>query len=182
VLELNVTATLLCGVMFAAAWDSAKASRLFVAGSLMLVPMVAFDVALLQDDASRLAVALQLKAWRTGLHFISAGVAADRERLAAIVKTLPQPAYVYDDVFAQPFYSNGGRYPIVIIDHVFYDMARYKGLVGRGVEGLFADHYFAAAVMPDSSAFLPVAMRSGYRLVDTFTPAAGEPLRILRRD
>jgi len=69
----------------------------------------------------------------------------------------------------------------VMLDHVFYDAARPKGLVGRGVEGLFADRYFAAAVVPDSSSFLVPAMRAGYRLAATVPQEGGEPLRILMR-
>ena len=182
ILELNVAASLVCATMLAAAWDTPRARAVCRAGALMLVPMIAFQAALLYDDDGRAAVALRLKGWGTPLHLASRDAVHDRERVAAVFATLPHPAFTDDELFAQPRYATADRYPTVMLDHVFYDAARSKGLVGRGVEGLFADRYFAAAVLPDSSAFLTPALAAGYHLAGTIPQTAGEPLHILVRD
>lgn len=179
-LELNVAGSLACAAVLGSAWNTPKARTVCAAGAMMLVPMIAFDVSLLRHDA-RLSSALLLKSWGVELHLTTPAAYAQRQRFAATVAGLPQPVFTDDELFAQPWHATGNRYPTVILDHVFYDAARPKGLVGRGVEGLFADHYFAAAVVPDSSAFLVPAIRAGYRLTGTVAQADGEPLRILVR-
>jgi hypothetical protein len=179
ILELNVAASLVCAGVLAAAWHTPRARVVCRAGSLMLIPMIAFQAALLYDDDGRAAIALQLKGWGTPLHLASRSALHDRERVAAVFATLPPPVFTDDELFAQPRYATGDRYPTVMLDHVFYDTARSKGLVGRGVDGLFADRYFAAAVLPDSSAFLTPALAAGYHLGGTIPQAASEPLRVL---
>ena len=77
----------------------------------------------------------------------AAGAREDIERLVA---SLPKPLYTDDELFAQPWHATGGRYPAVMLDHVYYDTAYPRGLVGSGVEGLFRDRYFAAALLPSS--------------------------------
>jgi hypothetical protein len=149
---------------------------------MMLAPMLAFQLALLRNDAGRAATVLQLKGWGTELHLTSVERAGARERLAAVVAGLPHPTFTDDELFAQPWYATGGAYPTVMIDHVFYDTAAAKGLVGRGVEGLFIDRYFASAVVPRSSMFLPVALRHGYRQRAVIPQPAGEPLYVLVRE
>jgi hypothetical protein len=182
ILELNVAASLTCAAVLGAAWDTPRARSQCRLAAVTIVPMIAFAAALLQHDGGFLATALQLKSWGTRLHLTTARVVDDRRRLAESISALPHPLFTDDELFAQPWHATGNRYPAVMLDHVFYDAARSKGLVGRGVEGLFADRYFAAAVMPDSSAFLAPAMRAGYRLTRTIPQADGEPLRILVRD
>jgi hypothetical protein len=182
VLELNIAGSLACAAVLGSVWDTPKARKVCAAGALMLVPMIAFDIALLQNDRSRATTALLLKSWGTPLHLTTASAARQREQLESIVRDLPKPVFTDDELFAQPWHATGNRYPTVMLDHVFYDAARPKGLVGRGVEGLFADRYFASAVIPDSSAFVVSAIRAGYRLVRTVPQDGGEPLRILLRD
>ena len=180
-LELNIAASLACAAVIGSLWETPKAARVSAAGALMLVPMIAFDVALVQNDSGRAATALLLKSWGVNLRLTTPQAVGQRERLAAVFATLPHPIFTDDELFAQPWHATGNRYPTVMLDHVFYDAAWPKGLLGRGVEGLFADRYFAAAVLPDSSAFIVPAMRAGYRLADTVPQEGGEPLRILLR-
>jgi hypothetical protein len=182
ILELNVAASLVCAAVLAAAWDTPRAGRLAAAGAIMLVPMVAFQAALLTNDAGRAASVLQLKSWGTVLHLTTADAARDRERIASAFATLPHPVFTDDELFAQPWLATGNTYPTVMIDHVFYDAASPRGLVGRGVKGLFEDRYFAAAVLPDSSAFVTPAFGAGYHLAGTIRLTSGEPLRVLLRD
>src|SRR5262249_34943653 len=113
VLELNAAASLLCGVVFASGWNTARMRSLCLAGSLMLVPMIAFDAALLRQDTGRLAVALQLKSWGAGLRLTSPADVADLARLETIVDGLPKPVYVQNELLNQPWHTNGGRYPTV---------------------------------------------------------------------
>lgn len=180
-LELNVAASLLCAAVLGSAWETPKARAVCAAGALMLVPMIAFDGALLLD-AGRIQKALLLKSWGVDLHLTTPEAARTRQQLESIVAGLPHPIFTDDELFAQPWHATGNRYPTVILDHVFYDAASAKGLAGRGVAGLFEDRYFAAAVIPDSSAFVVPAMRAGYRLARTVPIDGGEPLRILVRD
>jgi hypothetical protein len=181
IMELNVAASLVSAAVIAAAWETSRARGICLAGATLLAPMIAFQAALLWNDHGAVAAALQLRSWGTQVRLTTAESARDRERLAAVFATLPHPVFTDDEVFAQPWHATGNRYPTVILDHVFYDAARSKGLVGRGVEGLFADRYFAAAVVPDSSAFLTPAIRAGYRPAGTVLQTTTEPLRILLR-
>lgn len=181
-LELNVAAALVCSMVLAAAWETPRGRGVVVAGAMMVLPMIAFEGVLLWNDSGRAAAMLQLKGWGTQLHLTTPAAVRDRERVAAEFAKLPHPVFTDDELFAQPWHATGDTYPTVILDHVFYDAARSRGLVGRGVEGLFEDRYFAAAVIPDSSAMLTPAIRAGYRLAGTITRTTGEPLRILVRD
>ena len=182
ILELNVAASLVCTLILAAGWQQARARRLFTAAAIMLLPMVAFQAVLLRDRGGPAAVALQLKGWGTVLHLTSPENAEARQRLAALVTTLPHPLFTDDELFAQPWYATGGVYPTVLLDHVFYDAAWGKRMVGRGVEGMFADHYFAAALVTASSGFVTVAEHAGYRQGGVFQRPHDEPLYILVRD
>ena len=180
-LELDIAASLACAAVLGSLWETPKAARACAAGALMLVPMMMFDLALLQNDSGPASRALLLKSWGVNLRLTTPQIVQQRQQLAAVFASLPQPVFTDDELFAQPWHATGNRYPTVMLDHVFYDAAQPKGLVGRGVEGLFADRYFAAAVVPDSSAFVVPAMRAGYRLVRTVPQEGGEPLRVLLR-
>ena len=46
-LELNVAASLACAAVLGSMWETPKASKVCAAGALMLVPMIAFDAAVL---------------------------------------------------------------------------------------------------------------------------------------
>ena len=122
-----------------------------------------------------------LKSWGVVLHLTTPERVEQRKSLEAIVAE-PKPVFIDDELFAQPWHATGNRYPTVLVDHVYYDAARPQGLVGRGVEGLLADRYFAAVVLPDSSAFLVPAMHAGYRLTKTVPMKGDETLHVLRRD
>jgi hypothetical protein len=56
-------------------------------------------------------------------------------------------------------------------------------MIDTGIDGLFRQHYFGAAVLPDSSEYLAVAIRAGYRVASTFRPAwqPDAPLRLVVR-
>jgi hypothetical protein len=182
VLELNVAAALVCTAVLGGGWESPRRPALFTIATIMLLPMVAFQLALLRNDVGRAATMLQLKGWGTRLHLTTPAQAATRARIAAAVAGLPHPVFTDDELFAQPSYATGGAYPTVMIDHVFYDAARAKGLVGGGLERLFADRYFASAVVPPSSALLTVALRAGYRQRSVIAQPGGETLYVLVRE
>ena len=180
-MELNVAASLTCAAVLGSVWETAKTRRVCAAGALMLLPMIAFSLTVLFNRPTQLGTALALKRDPEGLHLMTAANAEERRRLEALVEGLPQPAYVEDDVFALPWYSTGGRYPAFVIDHVFYDQAAALGLVGRGLEGLLADRYFASALVQNASPCYVVALHAGYRLVTTLPRQDDEPLRVLVR-
>jgi len=183
-LELQVSASLVaCGVL-AGAWTAAR-RRLWWAAALALVPMLAFDAALLAGaERGRMATWLQLKVWGDTLHLASAGEIEDRRNLAARFASLPTPVYCEDEVLSLPWHSTGNTYPAVIIDHIFYDAAVRQGLISGGVDRLFRDRYFGAAVLRDESPFIPIAVRAGYRLRGSVFPSSspGQALRLLVRE
>jgi hypothetical protein len=181
-LELNVAASCVCAAVLGSAWRSPKAARVCTVGALMLAPMIAFDAVLLVNDSGPAASALLLKSWGVPLHLTTPEAAREREAIAAIVDRLPRPLFTDDELFAQPWHATGNTYPTVLLDHVFYDTASPMGLVGRGVRGLFEDRYFAAAVIPDSSAFVTPAFHAGYRLAGTIPRRGDSALKILLRD
>ena len=181
-LELTLAASLLCTGVLAGAWTR-RASRVFAAAALMLLPMIAFDVSLLAGrEQGRVATWLQLKVWGDRLHLAPRDAVDHRASIAARLAALPAPIYVEDDLFELPWHSSGGRYPAVVIDTVFYEELQRRGRVGAGVPGLFRQGYFGAAVLPDESMYFPAAIQSGYRVRETVSAAAGMPaLRILVR-
>jgi hypothetical protein len=183
-LELHVVASVLaCGVL-AGAWAHGR-QALWLAAAVAVVPMIVFDGALLTGtERGRLATWLQGKVWGDTLHLASAATLEDRERLAERFASLPKPVYCEDEVFSLPWHATNNTYPAVMIDHVFYDAAVRRGLITGGVDRLFRDRYFAAAVLADESPFIPVAIRAGYKLGGSIVPpgSPGNALRILVRD
>jgi hypothetical protein len=173
VLEFNVAAWLVCASVGASLWP-ALSRRSAIAATLMQLPMAVFRVALLANDDGLTARVLQTTPRRVAtLHLMTDDERLDRAYLAPIFESLPKPVYTDKQAFALPWRSTGNRYPAVIIDHVWYDTARAKGVVPRGVEGLFADQYFAAAVLADSSPLVADARRAGYRLTQTLPQSQG---------
>lgn len=175
VLDLNVAAAILCSVVLV------RTERLVAPAALMLVPMIAFDLSLLLNDGGMAAKALQLKGWGAPLVLAREPAIEQRRSLATRIAALPIPVYTEDDLFALPWFATGNRYPALVLDHVFFDAARPKGLVGEGVEGLIRDHYFGALVLPASSYLVPPAVSAGYSLADTIPQGGREPLRVLLR-
>jgi hypothetical protein len=182
ILELNVAASLTTAVILGAAPRTARARPVYAAAAWAIVPMLLVRAALMQNDQGTAATALQLKAWSTPMHIASADTIASRHQLEQAFRSLPRPVFTDDELFAQPRYATNDRYPAIVLDHVFYDIAAAKGLVGRGVAGLFAERYFGSAVLPVTSAFFVPAMHAGYRVAGVVPQAGGEPLRILVRD
>jgi hypothetical protein len=180
-LELTLAASLLCTGVLAGACQRGR-DRVFLAAALMLLPMIAFDAALLTGrEQGRAATWLQLKVWGDRLHLASPETFGSRAALAARLAALPPPIYIEDELFALPWHSSAGRYPAVMIDTLFYEELRRRGHVETGVDGLIRQRYFGAIVLPDESEYVPIAVRAGYRVRDTFAVAgaSARPLRIL---
>jgi hypothetical protein len=180
-LELNVACSLTAAALLGSAWETSRARAACTAGALMLVPMIAFAVTLLQDSQGRLWTALQLKSQGVALHLTTPDDARSRAQLALVVASLPKPVYIDDDLFALPWHSTGDRYPAVVLDPVFYLEAMHRGLAGRGVPGLFEDKYFGSAVLTDQSSNVTAALRSGYRLERSIPRPDDQTLRVMVR-
>ncbi len=180
-LEFHMTAGVLAACVLARpAADAPR--RAWILATAALVPMLVFDAALLTGrEQGRAATLVQLKVWGDRLHLATPDVVPDRAALAARMAELPAPVYTEDEVLALPWFSNRGRHPVVMMDHVFYDPARKRGLITTGVDGLFRQGYFGAAVLPDTSEYLPIAVRAGYRVVETVRLQDETMLRILVR-
>jgi hypothetical protein len=182
-LEFNVAASLLCTGVLAGAWRTAG-SRLPLAASVALVPMIAFTVLMMGGrEHGRVATALQLKVWGDSLHIGRRTDFADRAELIARIDNLPAPIYWEDETFPPSWRALSQHYPGTIVDHITYDDARRMGLIDTGIDGLFRQHYYGAAVIADSSEYLAVAIHAGYRVADTFRPSwqPDVPLRLVVR-
>jgi hypothetical protein len=179
-LGLALAAALVCTGVLAGAWHRRR-DVIFLAAAAMVLPMIAFDAALLSGrEQGRAATLLQLKVWGDRLHLASRETFDSRAALAARLPALPPPIYTEDELFALPWHSSGGRYPAVVIDTLFYEEQRRQGRVETGVDGLFRRRYFGAAVLPDESPYVPIAIHAGYRVRESV--AAERTLRILVRD
>ena len=117
VIELNVAGSLLCAAVLGSTWETPKARAMCAAGALMLLPMIAFDAALLLD-AGRVQKALLLKSWGVALHLTTPDAARTRQQLESIVSGLPHPIFTDDALFAPPWHATGNRYPTVILDRL----------------------------------------------------------------
>jgi len=180
-LELMLAASLLCTGVIAAAWDGRR-EVVFYAAAVMVVPMLAFDAALLAGrEQGRAAPWLQLKVWGDRRDLTTAEAFKRRAALAVRFAALPPPIYTEDELFALPWHSSAGRYPAVTIDTLYYEELRRQGQVETGVDGLIRQHYFGAIVLPDESKYVPIAIHAGYRLRATVADGAARPLRVLVR-
>jgi hypothetical protein len=180
-LELMLAASLLCTGVIAGAWE-ARREVVFYAAAVLVVPMLAFDAALLAGrEQGRAATWLQLKVWGDRRDLTTAEAFDRRAALAARLAALPPPIYTEDELFALPWHSSAGRYPAVMIDTLYYEELRRQGQVETGVDGLIRQHYFGAIVLPDESKYVPIAIHAGYRLRDTVADGAAHPLRVLVR-
>ncbi|HTM26713.1 MAG TPA: hypothetical protein VL225_16060 [Vicinamibacterales bacterium] len=152
-LELHSVGALITAVVMGSVLAGARTRTAVVAAAAFaIVPMIASDLARFHREAGTLLPALHGADPAT----------ADRRAVAALVATLPKPIYAEDDLFALPWFATGNRYPTVIIDPIFHDMAQAKGLLGPGIDGMILDHRFAAIVIPPSSPRMPAALRAGY--------------------
>jgi hypothetical protein len=77
---------------------------------------------------------------------------SDVERFVGFEKTLaalPHPLFVDDDVFSQPWHSTGDRYPALVLDGGWYDIARREGLVPADFpRAVLLERGYRAAVLP----------------------------------
>jgi hypothetical protein len=99
------------------------------------------------------------------------------------MSTLPAPIFIDDDeeTLSQPWFSNRDRYPAAVIEHVVFDAAEKKGLLGRGLAGLFEDHYFGAAIISPQSGYVNDVTNAGYRLQGTIPAPTDGVLEIYTR-
>ena len=61
-------------------------------------------------------------------------------KLQEVLASAPKPAFVSDDILAQPWYANEGRYPGNVPDLIFYQTCRRKGLTSEGGFGYLVAH------------------------------------------
>jgi hypothetical protein len=69
-------------------------------------------------------------------------------RLARVVAALPKPLYADHDVFSQPWQATNDRYPSLVLDGTWYDVAEHVGFVPSNfldqmfIQGRFASGLF----------------------------------------
>ncbi len=90
---------------------------------------------------------------------------AARESFGKYIKTLPAPVFIDEEVFAQPWFSTAGKYPAVVLDHVFYDAARAKGLLqGGGVGEWVREGHFRTLLIEETDELFPIARECGFQV------------------
>lgn len=99
------------------------------------------------------------------------------------MNTLPTPIFIDDDeeTLSQPWFSNRNHYPAAVIEHVVFDAAEKKGLLGRGLAGLFEDRYFGAAIISPQSVYVREVKNAGYTLQGTIPAPTDGVLDIYTR-
>jgi hypothetical protein len=179
-LEFHLAASLLAtGVLAGAARPAGR--RVYAVAAAALVPMLTFVVLLLAGrEQKRLATLLQLKAWGEPLHIARSVEIEERRQFASRVDALPAPIYWEDETWPLPW-DTFERHPNIVVDHMVYDELARRGRIDTRLEDLFRSGYIASAVLTDSSPYLAVAVRAGYRVSQTLPREGREPLRILVR-
>lgn len=150
----------------------------FVSAAVMLAFVIAIIAHL---DILRATIGLRARGDRLTL-----GVPGELERRRQIgdrMSTLPTPIFIDDDeeTLSQPWFSNRDHYPAAVIEHVVYDAAEKKGLLGRGLAGLFDDRYFGAAIISPQSAYVRDLRNAGYTLHGTIPAPTDGVLDIYTR-
>jgi hypothetical protein len=107
-------------------------------GAILLVPWAAFPVAQLAGGG------------RLGrVEFCGAPEPVLAE-LEQTIDHLPKPLFTDNDVFAQPWHSTNDRYPAVVLDGTWADIAVREGFVPHGfLDAWLAERHYASAVVPD---------------------------------
>jgi hypothetical protein len=164
-MELNVAAGLLCGVVLTRDLEARTRSERgrFPWLALATLPMLLYTVTLLVNDRSPVLRVLVVKGQSNALMLIHDADLPDRREAARIVTTLPTPVLIHDDLFSLPWFSNGNRRGAVTFDPVMIDTARHAGAVGEGLEGMVHGRYFGAIAMPPDSYIWRAARAAGYR-------------------
>jgi hypothetical protein len=171
VMELNAAAGMLCTLLLARTVSGAQSGRpapALIGAAICIVPMLVYTSGLLYDDRGVLLPALTTHTQPEPRLLIGPREdVAPRRREGEAVSRLRPPVYIDDDIFAQPWFANGNQYPAVVIDLVFFDTARSKGIVGDGLEGLVRRRYFGTLVLQSDSYLRAAAAEAGYRIVGT---------------
>jgi hypothetical protein len=80
---------------------------------------------------------------------------------------LPHPVFVDDDVFSQPWYSTGDRYPALVLDGGWYDIARRERLLPADFpRGVLLERGYRAAVFPLPNRVVDAFVAHGARCTD----------------
>jgi hypothetical protein len=170
-LELHAVAALLTAVVMGSVLvNPRRRPAIVAAASLAIVPMIGSNIARFHRESDTLLPAL---------HGTDSATAS-RRAIATTLAGLPKPIYAEDDLFALPWFATANRYPTVVIDPIFHDLAQAKGLLGSGLDGLIEERRFETIVLPPASPRMPVAIQAGYRPLDP-SPAGDNSLRILIR-
>ncbi len=97
------------------------------------------------------------------LPLVSTADYEEKKNFGRWLQTLPPPLFIRDHLFAQPWYSNAGKYPAIMIDECFYDQAKTDGVLeGDGIEDLVLAHYFHTLILDVQDEMIPFAKQAGY--------------------
>lgn len=179
----TVFAVTLFGGLVALGRESANENQLYEAylsGGLIAARGIAVLVARAAPAPRRVGVAAAVLLSLPMLAFPAAQIAfpdrfgvthlaspADLERKRALAERLPEypkPLFIVDDVLAQPWNANAGRYPAFVLDVYWTALAERDGLLPHGmVEGLIRGGRFRTVVDAPGGRYAIAAAASGLR-------------------
>lgn len=156
-----------------AAAPNARPRMYAMAAASMIAPL-AFGLLMLNGGPSPWLQAMTTVAAYDAPRFGDEAVFQSRIAVRDRLKRLPKPIFIDDEIFGQPWFANDDRYPAVVLDHVFYDVAAASGHVERdGVLSLVDDRYFATVIVEQPPwMWTRRAVAAGY--VEAETLSAGD--------
>jgi hypothetical protein len=182
-IEPNVIGALWTSVVLSRLRVDERAARAgyriaLVSSAVMLVFVIAV---LAHLDVLRATIGLRARGDR-----LTAGVPGElarRQQIADRMNALPPPIFFDDDeeTLSQPWFSNRSRYPAAVIEHVVFDAAEKKGLLGPGLPGLFEQRYFGTVFVSPQSELAREVANAGYRREGTIAAPVVGVLEIYTR-
>jgi hypothetical protein len=101
--------------------------------------------------------------------------AARQENFSTFLKMQKAPVLIENDIYSLPWHSTGNQFPAIVIDHIFFDDAKKRGMISGGLEQLIARHWFATLYLETSSPLYQAALKADYQN----QPLPGEYARCL---
>ena len=117
------------------------------------------------------------------LNFGTSQEVAAARHIAAVLSTLPKPAFVEQHMFALPWYSTNDRYPAVVLDDYYYNTVPARARVRQigGLESLVTRGTFPTLLLTGQFRLNDTARQKGYERSDVLEPTPPWRLTLYER-